>query len=372
MVAILPDGMANLEATISFLVIDTIALVLRLISRIHTRKTTTTKQFIRTDDWWILAAYLMYASQCIVIICDISKIAGTFEPALVLNPDRRLEMLKMLWISSIHFPFVITAVKISILCMYRSLFVTTPNLIRCVDITMGLCTLWFIVAVCLTILGCTPIRAAYDIALRTQPNTHCIPYGALVLAFELPNAVLDIVILSLPFFVIRDLHVPIRKKMLLFLVFWFGGFVIVTCILRIAYSYNPHDPEHLSGFSTAVEWLMIEEGSAILGACVPTFRPILKAYFKLPKSINDWLSSTQGNSASATKFSNTYLRNRKQSNQSKDQHGSSLQLKELSPAHLQRGREFRNQQQHYEESDDSPLVDNKIWVTRYVTTSISS
>lgn len=69
MVSILPDGIANLEATVSFLIIDTIALILRVISRIETRNTTTTGKTIRTDDWWILAAYLIYVSHCIVIIC---------------------------------------------------------------------------------------------------------------------------------------------------------------------------------------------------------------------------------------------------------------------------------------------------------------
>lgn len=69
MVSILPDGMSNLEATISFLIIDTIALILRVISRIQTKSTTTTGQFIRYDDWWILAAYLMFASHCILIVC---------------------------------------------------------------------------------------------------------------------------------------------------------------------------------------------------------------------------------------------------------------------------------------------------------------
>ncbi|TGO50058.1 hypothetical protein BCON_0193g00190 [Botryotinia convoluta] len=147
-----------------------------------------------------------------------------------MDPDRRLKMLELLWIGSIHFPFIIMAVKISILCMYRSLFKTTPNLIRCVDITMGLCTMWFIITVCLTVFGCTPIKAACSLALRLEPTTHCIPYGEIVLGFELPNAILDIVILTLPFFVIRDLHVPVRKKVLLFLVFWFGGFFwILDC-----------------------------------------------------------------------------------------------------------------------------------------------
>ncbi|KAF7879565.1 hypothetical protein EAF04_000760 [Stromatinia cepivora] len=366
MVLILPDGMANLESTISFLIIDTIALVLRVISRIQTKNTTTTGQFIRYDDWWILAAYLTYASHCILIICDITKISGTLEPYLVMDPDHRLKMLEILWIGTMHFPFVITAVKISILCMYRSLFRTTPYLIRCVDITMGLCIIWFIITVCMTCFGCTPIRAAYDLALRVQPTTRCIPYGEIVLGFELPNALLDVIILALPFFVIRDLHVPVRKKVLLFLVFWFGGFVIVTCILRIAYSYQPHDAEHLSGFSTANEWLMIEEGSAILGACVPTFRPILKACFKLPKPIIDWFSSAPATSGSASKFSNGHLRLQNQPSQPKNEQGPLYQLEKLSPAHIQRGGERRNHD-YDEDWNDSPLVDNRIWITRHTT-----
>ncbi|KAF7949024.1 hypothetical protein EAE96_008200 [Botrytis aclada] len=366
MVSILPDGMSNMEATVSFLVIDTIALILRVISRIQTKGTTTTGQFIRYDDWWILAAYLMYASHCILIICDITKISGTLEPYLIMDSGNRLKMLELLWIGSIHFPFIITAVKISILCMYRSLFKTTPNLIRCVDITMGLCTIWFIITVCLTVFGCTPIKAAYNLALRLEPTTHCIPYGEIVLGFELPNAVLDIVILALPFFVIRDLHVSVRKKVLLFLVFWFGGFVVVTCILRIAYSYQPHDPEHFTGFSTANEWLMIEEGSAILGACVPTFRPILKAYFKVPKSFSDWFSSTLGASTSAGKLSNNHSRIKTQPSQFNDRPGPSHQLKKLSTAHLQRGRDWQNQDLDTD-SDESPLVDSRIWVTRHIT-----
>ncbi|QSZ30609.1 hypothetical protein DSL72_000166 [Monilinia vaccinii-corymbosi] len=204
-------------------------------------------------------------------------------------------------------------------------------------------------------------------ALRIQPATHCIPYGEIVLIFELPNALLDVVILALPFFVIRDLHVPVRKKVLLFLVFWFGGFVIVTCILRIAYSYQPYDREHFSGFSTANEWLMIEEGGAILGACVPTFRPILKACFKLPKFLNDWLSSATGPSAPVpARFSNAHLRNKKPPSQSKDERGPSFKLQKLSTAHIQRGKEV---QDRYEESHESSLVDSKIWVMRQVTTS---
>lgn len=94
MVVILPDGVANLESIIAFLIIDTIALILRVISRIQTKNTTTTGRFIRYDDWWILAAYLTYASHCMLIICDITKISGTLEPYLVMDSDNQLKMLE--------------------------------------------------------------------------------------------------------------------------------------------------------------------------------------------------------------------------------------------------------------------------------------
>ncbi|APA10203.1 hypothetical protein sscle_06g049730 [Sclerotinia sclerotiorum 1980 UF-70] len=224
-----------------------------IVTIVSTKNTTTTGRFIRYDDWWILAAYLTYASHCMLIICDITKIS-------------------------------------------------------------------------------------------------------------------DVVILALPFFVIKDLHVPVRKKVLLFLVFWFGGFVIVTCILRIKYSYQPHDAEHFSGFSTANEWLMIEEGSAILGACVPTFRPILKACFKLPKPINDWFSSAPGTLGPASKFSNGHVRLKNQPSRLNNGNGneSSFQLKKISPAYIQHGGERRSHD-HDEDLGVSSLADNRIWVTRHTT-----
>lgn len=129
----------------------------------------------------------------------------------------------------------------------------------------------------------------------------------------------------------------------------------------------------VSGFSTANEWLMIEEGSAILGACVPTFRPVLKAYFKLPKPINDWLSSAPNALASASKSSSSHLRSHNQPSQSsRDRQGTSFQLKKLSTAYVQRGKERRVlglERGLCEDLEDGPLVDNRIWVKREVFTS---
>jgi hypothetical protein len=70
MVVVQPDGRANLVATVSFLIIDSMILLLRLVSK---QKTQTG---VHLDDWFIIAAYLVFAAQSSVIIygeCRIAK-----------------------------------------------------------------------------------------------------------------------------------------------------------------------------------------------------------------------------------------------------------------------------------------------------------
>ncbi|PQE18673.1 integral membrane protein [Rutstroemia sp. NJR-2017a BVV2] len=164
---------------------------------------------------------------------------------------------------------------------------------------------------CLTAFGCKPIIAAYDLTLRLKPTTRCFPYGPIVLVFELPNAILDAVILILPIFIIHTLHLPLRKKLLLVLLFWTGGFVMITCILRIVYSFDPKDIQHLKSFPIANEWLMIEEGSAIVAACLPTFRPLVTACFKFADTFTERFTSTgsspRSHGLAASGFSNGHL-----------------------------------------------------------------
>ncbi|KAM3068727.1 hypothetical protein ACMFMG_010904 [Clarireedia jacksonii] len=85
---ILSDGNANLVATVSFLIIDSMILFLRLVSK---RKT---QSGVHLDDWFILAAYLVFAAQSSVIIYDVVAIAGTLDPGLILRPSNQLRMLE--------------------------------------------------------------------------------------------------------------------------------------------------------------------------------------------------------------------------------------------------------------------------------------
>ena len=56
-----------------------------------------------------------------------------------------------------------------------------------------------------------------------MPHAECIPTRVLVLSTELTNIFLDIMILSLPVREIQKLQMAVRQKVLLSLVFLFGG-----------------------------------------------------------------------------------------------------------------------------------------------------
>jgi hypothetical protein len=102
---------------------------------------------------------------------------------------------------------------------------------------------------------------------------------------------------------------------------------MITCILRIVYSFNPKDTQHckllvppllnlanymvVTSFPLANEWLMIEEGSAIAAACLPTFRPLVTACFKFTDIFTERFTSTRSNPRShglaGSGFSNGHL-----------------------------------------------------------------
>ena len=67
----------------------------------------------------------------------------------------------------------------------------------------------------------------------------------------------------------------------------------------------------VTSFPIANEWLMIEEGSAIVAACLPTFRPLVTACFRFTDKFNErfslsW-SSHRSHGLADSGFSNGHL-----------------------------------------------------------------
>lgn len=121
---------------------------------------------------------------------------------------------------NIFFPPSITAMKFSILSLYRSIFFT-PKFRRLSMILDTLCLVWFIATTFALIFSCTPVQATWHLELRGTAN--CEPYSSQVFWPELTDVMLDVAIVSFPVHMIRRLNMPFQKKVLVSCVFVMGG-----------------------------------------------------------------------------------------------------------------------------------------------------
>lgn len=71
-----------------------------------------------------------------------------------------------------------------------------------------------------SIFSCTPIRAAWDIAIT---DARCVDKNAVYMALGVANILMDVVILFLPLRVVAPLQMPLRQKTCLIALFTTGA-----------------------------------------------------------------------------------------------------------------------------------------------------
>lgn len=153
-----------------------------------------------------------------------------------------------------------TAIKISILCLYRRTF--PIRTFRLATLIVGvICVAWFIGGTFATIFQCRPIAAAWDWGIP-ESEKRCVNIKAMFEGIVAINLITDVIILCLPMKLIWNLHLALRQKLVLLAIFSLGGLLVlvrsrpylltktfhsacIICLLRIALfvkdQYNP-DP----------------------------------------------------------------------------------------------------------------------------------
>ena len=82
-----------------------------------------------------------------------------------------------------------------------------------------LCLFWFIAATIGVALKCIPVQKSWNPMISGT----CYSFQVFMVAIEVPNSVLDFVIVGLPVDVIKGLKLPLRHKIALCFVFVLGG-----------------------------------------------------------------------------------------------------------------------------------------------------
>ena len=118
------------------------------------------------------------------------------------------------------YSLTITAVKISILLLYRRIFDTAA--FRKKTLIFGiLCITWFLIAICVEIFECHPLSDAF--IPKMLYTDHCIDIQAYYEGVTSTNMAIDILMLLLPVHMVWGLSLPIRQRILLSGIFMLGG-----------------------------------------------------------------------------------------------------------------------------------------------------
>ncbi|KAI9838759.1 MAG: hypothetical protein M1838_004530, partial [Thelocarpon superellum] len=210
-------------------------------------------------------AYGLLTDQMLSLRYGLGKhlLAGTIEG--VENYLKSLYAYLFLYSLCLYF------VKLSLLVFYKQIFPSRGFRIAWY-IVVAFNTLVTLTALLVAIFQCRPISGFWDKSFEST----CIDSYAFLLAEGALTITSDVIVLIMPMPMVWRLQISSRQKLALTGIFVLGSFVTVASIIRITTlgqvftldsTWNVYDPDI---------WTVIEVNLAIVCACLPIMRPLLR------------------------------------------------------------------------------------------------
>lgn len=118
------------------------------------------------------------------------------------------------------YPFVITPIKCSILCLFIRLFGVNKRFkVYCLSL-IGLTVTWAVALFIGSIVQCHPVSEAWN---PLSDRSTCVDLRAFLVGFNVPNIIFDFLILVAPLRLIWKLRLPTPKKILISTVLMLGA-----------------------------------------------------------------------------------------------------------------------------------------------------
>lgn len=109
------------------------------------------------------------------------------------------------------------------------------------------------------------------------PHRECIDTLDYFLGVQVPNMILDLIIMILPLPYLWNLHITLSQKIALSGIFILGGFMIVVAGLRLeTIAAHQNSADFTYDFIDLGIWTAVETNMGILCACIPTMKPLLR------------------------------------------------------------------------------------------------
>ncbi|KAE8154675.1 hypothetical protein BDV25DRAFT_171494 [Aspergillus avenaceus] len=248
-----------------FIVLATLAVIARFVAR-RLRSLA-----LAADDWAIaLALVFDWTLYGLFVAC---RTHGLGRHREVVDEDDVYMFMKLLYYFQIVYILAPPTVKLSLLLLYKRIFVSSRFLII-VYIMGAVVSLWAIIMTFLGIFNCTPISGFWTGVGK------CLPFKQFAVGYAIVNILTDLTVWLMPIPMMWRLQLPTAQKVALTLIFVLGLFDCAAALVRLLSSMLVLGNWDVTyDYAKGFMWSIIEVSLAIVCTCLPTMRVILKSVF---------------------------------------------------------------------------------------------
>ncbi|KAI1662061.1 integral membrane protein [Daldinia decipiens] len=246
------------------------------------------------DDAFILFAY----ANCIALggVGLWAAVNGLGKSGAELSPEEVVINAKLILTSDLCWLLASVFVKMSILWLYKRIFAIRQFERWCwVLIVINGCYGISFITVYLT--NCTPVDQLWN----PSPDGHCRDMQISDFSTVAVNLLLDLAIILLPMPTLWGLKLPLRKKVVVTIMFSFGLATIAIMIWRITETVQTRaDPDFTLHLGLIGLISFFELWIGIIVACIPTLAPLFRVYGQVFANKLKPASGSHGSSGSAS------------------------------------------------------------------------
>ncbi|KAI1091711.1 hypothetical protein F5B19DRAFT_457258 [Rostrohypoxylon terebratum] len=259
---------------VAFLILPIVCVALRLWAKALGKG-------IKLDDWLVVAGAAVSVGCCVVQL--VAAIDGQLGQHQTVGPDGQpllddprfviYEKCKLAVniLSTVGLGFV----KSSILVFYMNIFYGKPFKIAS-QVVLGLVVSWTVSFFFANLFTCFPITPFIEAFYHNK----CVDGLALWYGMAISDILIDVVILVMPIPMVFQLQLPLKQKLGVLVMFLLGATVCAFSLTRaliyvhVGERLTLHFNDETYYTSPVFFWAVIELSTAVLSACLPTYRPI--------------------------------------------------------------------------------------------------
>ncbi|KAI9681320.1 MAG: hypothetical protein M1817_002603 [Caeruleum heppii] len=267
---------------IVFLILTNIVVALRIYTRWAIVKS------MGPDDYAVVISQIINWPFTILVLIQ-NRIGGGHHIWDIPFTEFSPRYLLLFTIEQPIYTIAILFAKLSVLCFY--LRISPQQSFRIAVFTMMAIVIGaYVPTSFISILSCNPAAQTWDL---TVTGGKCINKPVFYIATASINVATDVLMLLLPWPMVWNLQMPRRQKIGLVFIFLTGSFITIVSIIRLTHIFAFLTTTDLTWLATTTQiWTVLEVHCAIICACMPCAKPLLRRH--LPMLVGDSAAAESG------------------------------------------------------------------------------